>query len=51
MELPAGRYHAEWIDPESAKVVRSETVEHSGGLREFVTPVHAVDIALRLRKR
>ncbi len=49
LDLPAGVYVADWVDPATATVVRSERIEHKGGASKLVTPVHRIDIALRLK--
>ncbi len=46
--IPAGTYRLDWLDPASGAVVRAETVTHRGGGCILATPVHTVDIALRL---
>ena len=48
--MPAGTYRADWVDPASGSVVRTETIAHPGGACTLTTPVHAVDIALRLKR-
>ena len=50
VRLPAGRYRAEWIDPEHGAVIHGESFTHGGGPKELQTPVYAVDIALRLKR-
>lgn len=50
LNLPAGSYKADWIDPASGSVIRSETVQAGGGVRKFVTPTHQIDIALRIKR-
>jgi hypothetical protein len=50
LNLPAGTYKVDWVDPASGSVVRTETVTHQGGERTFTTPAHAVDIALRITR-
>ena len=50
LELPAGSYRADWIDPASGAVVRTEKFDHPGGRRPATTPDYPVDIALRLRQ-
>ena len=51
LNLPAGSYRAEWIDPATGSIASSETFIHAGGTRPFATPVHSVDIALRIKAR
>jgi hypothetical protein len=50
LDLPAGSYRADWIDPASGSVVETEAFTHQGGNRTLVTPKHAVDIALRIKR-
>jgi hypothetical protein len=49
--LPAGSYRADWIDPATGEVTKTETFTHGGGNRTLVTPRHATDIALRVKGR
>jgi hypothetical protein len=50
LDLPAGSYKADWVDPASGSIVGSETCNHAGGNRNFTTPGHSVDIALRIKR-
>jgi hypothetical protein len=50
LSLPAGRYAADWVDPASGSVVQSETIVHAEGDCTLTTPLHMVDIALRLMR-
>jgi hypothetical protein len=47
-DLPPGRYNAEWIDPESGRVVSQESFRHYGGRITLDTPPFVIDVALRL---
>lgn len=49
LNLPAGNYRADWVDPEFGSVIRTETLNHAGGNRTLTTPVYTVDIALRIK--
>jgi hypothetical protein len=49
IELPAGKYVAEWVDTKLGKVARSETFDHPGGPRRLEAPAYAEDIALRVK--
>jgi hypothetical protein len=51
IELPAGRYRAEWIDPLTGKISGRETVAHKGGGLALRSPPYREDIALRLVRR
>ena len=51
VELPAGNYTAEWIDPITGAVARKESFQHNGGMRSLSAPNYKDDIALRVRRR
>lgn len=46
--VPAGRYHAEWIDTRTGAVDKTEDVSHGGGTLPLASPPYSEDIALRL---
>ncbi len=50
LNLPAGAYKADWVDPASGSVVNSVTFTHQGGNQPLTAPEHAVDIALRIKR-
>ena len=50
LSLPAGTYKADWVDPSTGSVLRSETFQHPGGKRTLTSPGHTVDIALRIQR-
>jgi hypothetical protein len=50
LELPAGDYRAEWVDPKTGAVERAESFGHAGGERALASPPYAEDIALRVRR-
>ena len=50
VDLSSGAYKADWVEPATGSVLRSETIQHQGGMREFVTPQYSVDIALRIKR-
>src|SRR5947209_9319908 len=49
LNLPKGRYKAEWVDPLTGKVAGSEDVNHPGGDRVLAVPRIADDLALRVK--
>jgi hypothetical protein len=51
LDLPAGRYRAEWVDPKTGKIVSDETLEHSGGRKSLTVPAFDDDLALAVRVR
>ena len=51
LDLPAGNYRADWIDPATGSIIKSESVAHQGGHRSFTTPRYAIDIALRIKRQ
>lgn len=50
LNLPAGDYQVDWIDPATGSLLRAEKIAHSGGNRSFATPTYTVDIALRIKR-
>ena len=50
LNLPAGTFKAEWIDPASGSVNHAENFNSSGGNRAFAIPSYTVDIALRIKR-
>jgi hypothetical protein len=50
LDLPKGRYTAEWVDTKSGKMNR-RTLTHSGGACTLESPEYAEDVALAVRTR
>jgi hypothetical protein len=48
IELPAGRYRAEWVDTKSGAIARREAFDHKGGARKLAATNHKDDVALRI---
>ena len=48
VELPKGKYTAEWINTKTGKADKNEAFEHSGGNRTLESPKYQDDIALRI---
>jgi hypothetical protein len=48
LDLPAGRYRAEWVNPSTGAISRSEDLDHDGGRAVLGSPDYKVDIALRI---
>jgi hypothetical protein len=48
IELPNGRYIAEWINTKTGNSDKEETFNHSGGNRMLLSPKYEDDIALRI---
>ena len=51
LDLPPGRYRAEWINPRSGATDKSEDFESPGGRVRVESPAYEEDIALRIRAR
>jgi hypothetical protein len=49
LDLPAGRYRVEWLDPTRATVVAAGQIDHPGGRKSLSAPAFDEDIALALR--
>lgn len=50
LQLPAGAYRAEWIDPLTGDALRREELAHPGETARLVSPPFAAGMALRLRR-
>jgi hypothetical protein len=50
LDLPAGRWKAEWIDTKSGETAKTESFKHAGGVRTLAAPAYSEDIALRIRR-
>jgi hypothetical protein len=50
LDVPAGEYHAEWLDPATGKPLRDARLQHAGGALLLTTPTYESDLALRLRR-
>lgn len=50
MDLPAGAYRAEWVNPVTGGVEKEERFRHEGGVRAVTSPGYVEDIALRLKR-
>jgi hypothetical protein len=50
LELPAGEYKANWLNPKTGKIDKSESFSHPGGLKTIASPEYSEDIALDLRR-
>jgi hypothetical protein len=48
LDLPAGRYRAEWVDTRTGAIAYGDTFDHGGGKRALVGPRYREDIALRV---
>lgn len=48
LELPAGKYVAEWVDTKTGKTAGSERLDHAGGVVVLRSPAYVEDIALRV---
>ena len=49
VDLPAGRYRAEWLDTRTGQVAKSEGLDHAGGMRTLESPAFEEDVALAVR--
>lgn len=50
LDLPAGKYKAEWINTKTGATDAAETFDHAGGKRTLDMPKYAEDIALRVKR-
>ncbi len=49
LDLPRGAWAAEWVNPKTGAVDKSESFEHASGTRALASPPFSHDIALRVR--
>jgi hypothetical protein len=50
LELPAGGWRLDWVEPASARVIAASRIKHGGETVTVRTPPHRLDIALAIRK-
>jgi hypothetical protein len=50
LDVPKGRYQAEWLNPRTGKVEDTQTLRHPGGTLTLGSPGYAEDVALSLRR-
>ncbi len=48
--LPTGKYKAEWLNPRTGNVDKSEELESSGRAVQIVSPAYEEDVALSIRR-
>lgn len=51
IDLPAGSYTADWINPKTGVVDKSANFSHAGGGRSLASPLFSEDVALRIRRQ
>ncbi|MGH3737381.1 MAG: cellulase family glycosylhydrolase [Micromonosporaceae bacterium] len=51
VRLPAGHYHAEWLNPTTGDVTRRENLHHEGGEVTFDSPTFRQDIVLHITRQ
>ena len=49
LDLPAGKYKAQWLNPRTGKIDKTEQLESHGGTVEIVSPHYEDDVALSIR--
>jgi hypothetical protein len=51
LDLPAGTYRDDWVNPSTGAVIGTDTFTHPGGQYPLATPKHTVDMALRIKRQ
>lgn len=51
LSLASGSWHAEWVNPLTGEVTKTESFEHGGGERALAAPAFSEDVALRIRRK
>ncbi len=49
LNLPAGRYQADWINTKNGTIEKTETFQHDGGAKSLASPEFVVDVALSVK--
>ena len=47
LDLPRGKYRAEWLNTKTGAVDKAEDFDHDGGTRKLVSPAYEEDVALQ----
>jgi hypothetical protein len=50
LDLPAGKYRMQWIDPKTGRVLGRNRFDHAGGAKPVVSPIFTEDIALKVTR-
>ncbi|HEY6168590.1 MAG TPA: hypothetical protein VI454_11160 [Verrucomicrobiae bacterium] len=48
VELPAGRYRVEWLNPRTGRIDKRESIRHSGGIVTLASPPYEQDVTLKI---
>ncbi|MGQ9524156.1 MAG: hypothetical protein ACUVTZ_04865 [Armatimonadota bacterium] len=48
LDLPAGRYRAEWVNTLTGRVEKTDVINHQGGSAKLSSPSYSEDIALKI---
>jgi hypothetical protein len=51
LDIPGGKYSAEWIDTKSGNLLRRSSFDHAGGKKILEAPEFETDVALRILLR
>lgn len=51
IDFPSGSYTADWVNPKTGAVDKSQNFSHSGGSRSLGSPLFSEDLALRIRRQ
>jgi Putative collagen-binding domain of a collagenase len=50
LDVGAGRYRAEWLNPRTGAIDKTQELQHTGGKLNLNSPSYVEDIALKLIK-
>jgi hypothetical protein len=51
LDLPASQFRAEWVNPRTGAIDKSQDFDHTGGQATISSPRYVEDIALRVVAR
>jgi hypothetical protein len=51
LDVSSGTYTADWVNPKTGAIDKSQNFSHSGGTRSLGSPIFTEDVALRIRRQ
>lgn len=51
LDLPAGKYQVEWLNPRTGDTDKGDPLNHQGGMARLLTPEYTEDVALKMTRQ
>ncbi|HLY12687.1 MAG TPA: PA14 domain-containing protein [Planctomycetota bacterium] len=51
LDISSGSYTADWVNPKTGAIDKSQNFSHSGGARSLGSPLFSEDVALRIKRQ